>query len=108
MLPPPMKARDSEGVAEDIKEEVIKIAASGVAQNGKIKAAPMRARTTAPQSVAEQAHKPWVDGKSLRKLVDEALSLSYINGLRFEKSVDFAQTKAWQVVCQADDGPKTD
>jgi hypothetical protein len=37
MLPPPMKAMDSEGVAGDIKEEVIKIAASGVAQNGKNK-----------------------------------------------------------------------
>jgi prophage maintenance system killer protein len=36
MLPPPMKAMDSEGVAGDIKE-VIKIAASGVAQNGKNK-----------------------------------------------------------------------
>jgi hypothetical protein len=34
--------------------------------------------------------------------------MSYISGLRFEKSVDFAQTKARQVVCQADDGPKTD
>jgi hypothetical protein len=35
MLPPPMKAMDSEGVAGDNTEEVIKIAASGVAQNGK-------------------------------------------------------------------------
>ena len=36
MLPPPMKAMDSEGVAGDIKE-VIKIATSEVAKNGKNK-----------------------------------------------------------------------